>query len=207
MKRMLITLSLLIGGFLFAAFIGLWSKSLFTISESVHFSVNFPAGEHIAAGEKMDCCDLGSPWERAFGSEWNDYPAGGVLVWGTEGQVLIDVGQEGWLKRTLQPRFFNLSSHWVRNVGVKPYKIRMAMDLCDFELEWETPEANWDQASLTTTRYIQPGKTFNMDWYFHIPPEAMGQKVVCEGELEIFDAETDDSLSVLPITILNTRGN
>ena len=207
MRNTLIALSLGITGLLFASFIGLWSKSLFTISESMHISVNFPAGENVPAGEKMDCCDLGTPWERAFGSDWNNYPSGGVLVWGTEGQVLIDVGQEGWLKRITQPRFFNLSSHWIRNVGVKPYKIHMEMDLCDFDMEWETFEANWDQATQSTTRYIEPGKTFNMDWYFHIPPEAFEQAIVCQGQLEVFNAETGDSLTVLPITILNTRGN
>jgi hypothetical protein len=206
MKRIAIMWALGIAGFLFAAFIGLWSKSLFTISESVHISVNFPAGESVVVGEKMNCCDLGGPWERAFGSEWNDYPPGGVLIWGTEGQVLIDVGQEGLLKRLIQPRFFNLSSHWIRNVGVKPYKIHLDMDLCGFDLEWETPEAAWDQATQSTTRYIDPGKTFNMDWYFHIPPEAMARNVVCQGELTVSDAETGQSLSELPITMLNSRG-
>jgi hypothetical protein len=80
MKKRIFTGLLGIAGFLFAGFIGLWSKSLFTISESMHISVNFPASENIPAGEKMSCCDLGSPWERAFGSEWNEYPSGGVLV-------------------------------------------------------------------------------------------------------------------------------
>ena len=205
MRKTLIALSLGIAGVLFASAIGLWSKSLFTISESVHFSVNFPAGENVPAGEKMSCCDLGTPWERAFGSEWKDYPPGGVLVWGTEGQLLIDIGQEGWLKRTLQPNFINLSSHWIRNVGMKPYKIRLDMDLCDFDLEWETFEANWDQVTQSSTRYIQPGKGFNMDWYFKVPPEAMQQNVVCRGKLEVFDADTGKSLSILPITMLNSR--
>lgn len=205
MKKSVIVWSLGLAGFLFAGFIGMWSKSLFTISESVHISVNFPTSKEVSAGEKMNCCDLGSPWERMFGAKWNDYPAGGVLTWGTEGQVLIDIGQEGWLKRITQPQFFNLSSHWIRNVGVKPYKIHLEMDLCDFELEWETPEAAWDQATQSTTRYIEPGKTFNMDWYFDIPPEAIRQAVVCKGQLEVLDAETGDSLTILPIFILNSQ--
>jgi hypothetical protein len=205
MKKIAIVWSLGIAGFLFAVFFGLWSKSMTTISESVHFSVNFPTSKDIPVGEKMNCCDLGSPWERAFGAEWKDYPAGGVSTWGTSGNVLIDVGQEGWLKHTLQPNFLNISSHWIRNVGVKPYKIRLEMSLCDFELDWDTPEANWDQATHSTTRYIPPSRTFNMDWNFHIPPEKMQQAVVCKGQLEVFDAETGDSLTVLPITILNSR--
>ncbi len=81
------------------------------------------------------------------------------------------------------------------------------MDLCGFDLEWVTPETGWDQAAHATTRTIQPGKTFNMDWYFHIPPEAMSKNVICRGQLEVLDAETGSSLSILPIVILNTRGN
>jgi hypothetical protein len=81
----------------------------------------------------------------------------------------------------------------------------MDMDLCDWDLEWETFEKNWDQATLSTTRYIDPGKGFNMDWYFHIPEEDFSQHVVCRGQLELFDADTDESLTVLPITILNSR--
>ena len=104
--------------------------------------MNFPSGVEAAqSGKVVDCCDLGSPWERLYGPKWNTYPAGGVLVWGTEGQIILDVGKEGWIKRLLQPDFINLSSHWVRNVGVKSYKIRMDMQLCDFDLHWETPEA------------------------------------------------------------------
>jgi hypothetical protein len=205
MKKTLLSWGLGIGGVLIAAFIGLWSKSLFTISESVHFSVNFPAATEGNSGALMDCCDLGSPWERAFGSKWKDYPPGGVLVWGTEGQVLLDMGQIGWLKRIFQPHFLNLSSHWIRNVGVKPYKIRLDMDLCGYEMEWETPEANWDQATQSTTRFIEPGKTFNMDWYVHIPPTDFVQNAVCLGELKVSDAETGELLSALPITILNTK--
>ena len=131
-------------------------------------------------------------------------PAGGVLVWGTEGQVLIDVGQEGWLKR-LQPRFFNLSSHWIRNVGVKPYKIRLDMDLCDFELEWETPEANWDQATQSSTRTSSPGKLQHGLVLPHSDRSHARERGL-PGQLEVLDAETGESLSVLPITILNSRG-
>ena len=205
MRNKWLGLVLGLAGFAFAVAIGMWSASLFVISESVHFSANFPAGENAPADTKMSCCDLGSPWERQYGSEWNNYPAGGVLVWGEEGEIVLDLGQLGWLKRTFQPRFVNLSSHWVRNVGVQPYRVRLDMDLCGFDLEWETPEAAWDQGTQTMTRYIQPGDTFNMDWYFHVPEEAFAQYVVCEGQLELTDADTGDSLTVLPIRLYNSR--
>jgi hypothetical protein len=184
----------------FSLSFSLWSKSMTTI-RIVHFG-EFPHQWDISPG-KNELLRFASPWND-FG-EWKDYPAGGVSTWGTSGNVLVDVGQEGWLKHTLQPNFLNISSHWIRNVGVKPYKIRLEMSLCDFELDWDTPEANWDQATHSTTLYIPPSRTFNMDWNFHIPPEKMQQAVVCKGQLEVFDAETGDSLTVLPITILNSR--
>lgn len=195
-----------LAGFLFAVVFGLWARSLFTISESVHFSVNFPAGEGVAASEVMNCCDLGGPWARLSPEEWFKYPSGGVLVWGREGSIVIDVGREGFLKRTLQHGYVNLSSHWIRNVGLKPYQIQLDMQLCDLELEWETHEASWDSVNKVSKREIDPGEVFNMDWYFQIPPEYLKRNVVCEGTLEVLDANTQASLSLLPIAIINSRG-
>lgn len=192
-------------GLLFAVGIGLWSKNLFTQSESVHFSVNFPTVTGEVAAQTMNCCDLGGPWARIPEKDWKGYPAGGVLVWGTEGAILLDVGQEGMLKRLIQPNFINLSTHWLRNVGVQPYQIRLEMDLCGIEPEWETFESAWDPATHSTTREIHPGEVFNMDWYFHIPDEQFNQPVICEGQLEVFDAHQGDSLTQLPIVIINSR--
>ena len=102
MKRFLPWL-LALSGFLFATGFGLWSQTLFTQSESVHFSVNFPSEEGESGAKTMACCDLGGPWARIPVQDWTGYPAGGVLVWGTEGCIVLDVGREGMLKRALQP--------------------------------------------------------------------------------------------------------
>ncbi len=231
MKKIAILFSLGAAGFLFAIFFGLWAKSLTTISESVHFSVNFPAsagnfspGESSSFGAAEDCHDAGSPQGLASASgeqnnpassaeqkkpasnvAWNNSSVGGIM--GTEGYLRIDLGQENWLKRLIQPRFVNLSTHRLRNVGTRPYKVRLEMNLCDLEPEWETPEAAWDQATQSTTRYINPGAAFNMDWYLNIPPEVMQQAVICRGHLKVLDAEAGDLLTVLPINIFNSRVN
>ena len=191
-------------GFTFAILFGRWSQSLFTVSELVHFSVNFPSE---GRAQTMSCCDIGGAWQQVHDPEWNDYPAGGLLVYGEEGALVLDVGREGLLKRLLQPRFVSISSHWLRNVGTQPYRIRIEMDLCDLELEWETFERDWNPVSHTTTRYIEPGASYNMDWYFHIPPELFRRSVVCEGELRILDADTDKLLTDLPVKIVNSRGD
>ena len=196
---------LALGGFMFATAFGLWSQTLFTAAESVHFSVNFPTEAGESGAQTMPCCDLGGPWASIPEQDWEGYPAGGVLVWGTEGCIVLDVGKEGTLKRIFQPGLINLSTHWLRNVGVKPYQIQLEMDLCGFETEWETHEASWDLVTKMSTGMIEPGEVFNMDWYFHIPPEDFNQPVVCKGGLEVFDAETGESLTKLPITIINSR--
>ena len=90
-------------------------------------------------------------------------------------------------------------------MGLQPYYIRLEMDLCGIDLDWETFESAWDPTTQSTTRAINPGEVYNMDWYFHIPPEMLNQAVVCEGQLKVFDAQAGDSLTELPIVILNSR--
>jgi hypothetical protein len=191
-------------GLAFAVLFGRWSQYLFTNSELIHFSVNFPGS---ARAETMSCCDLGGPWTRGRDPEWNDYAAGGLLPWGEEGAIRIDVGKQGILKRLLQPNFISISSHWLRNVGTRPYRIGLDMDMCDLDLEWETFEAAWDPVQRVSTRAIEPGDTFNMDWFITIPPESRDQSIICDGLLTVLDADTGDPLSEIPIQIINSRAD
>jgi hypothetical protein len=197
-------LSLGVLGFVFAIAFGRWAQSLFTKSELMHFSVNFPSE---GRAEAMSCCNVGGPWARTYGDDWKDYPEGGLLAYGEEGALVVDVGQQGLLKRTLQPNFISISSHWLRNVGTQSYRIRLEMDMCDLETEWLTFEAAWDQASQSSTRYIEPGDTFNMDWFFRIRPEQRDQGVICDGELRILDADSRKLLTDLPVRIVNSAAN
>jgi len=191
-------------GLAFAVGFGLWAQSLFVKSELVHFSVNFPSD---GRAETMSCCDLGGPWARDRDPDWNDYAAGGVLAYGEEGAIVIDVGQQGLLKRTLQPNYLSISTHWLRNVGTQPYQIKLAMDMCDWDLQWVTFERDWDVEAKVSTRFIDPGDSYNMDWFFTIPAEQRAQATICEGQLDVYDAETDDLLTALPIKIVNSKAN
>lgn len=193
--------ALALAGFVFALGFGRWAQSLFIKSELVHFSVNFPSE---GRAQTMSCCDVGGPWARTYGDDWSDYPEGGLLAYGEEGALVIDVGRQGWLKRTLQPDLISISSHWIRNVGTQPYRIRLEMEMCDLETEWLTFERDWNLATQTSTRYIEPGDTYNMDWFFRIPPEQRDQEVVCDGELRIIDADGEKTLTDLPIQIINS---
>lgn len=196
--------SLALVGFLFAIGFGKWSQALFTKSELMHFSVNFPSE---GRAQTMSCCDVGGPWARTYGDDWDDYPEGGLLAYGEEGALVVDVGQQGVLKRTLQPNFLSISSHWLRNVGTQPYRIRLEMEMCDLEMEWLTFERDWDQETQTSTRYVEPGDSFNMDWFFTIPPEQRNQSTICDGELRVIDADSDEVLTDLPVQIVNSAAN
>ena len=99
----------------------------------------------------------------------------------------------------------SISSHWMRNVGTQPYKIHLDMDLCGMVTEWETPELDWDQATQSSTRAIEPGDGFNMDWFFRIPPDKRDQAVVCDGVLTVSDAQSEALLTELPIQIVNSK--
>jgi hypothetical protein len=191
-------------GLAFAVAFGLWAQTLFVRSELVHFSVNFPSD---GRAETMSCCDLAGPWSRDRDPEWNDYAAGGVLAYGEEGAIVIDVGHQGLLKRALQPNYLSISTHWLRNVGTQPYQIKLAMDMCDWDLQWVTFERDWDPEALVSTRFIDPGDTYNMDWFFTIPEEQRAHQTICEGRLDVYDAETDALLTELPIKILNSKAN
>jgi hypothetical protein len=189
-------------GLAFAIGFGIWAQSLFVVAELVHFSANFPSD---GRAQTMSCCDLGGPWAREHEADWNDYPAGGVLVYGDEGALVMDMGRAGWLKRTLQPYYMSISSHWLRNVGTQPYRIHLDMEMCGMDLTWLTFESAWDAETHTSTRAIEPGETFNMDWFWTVPPELRHRPVVCEGELRISDADSDLLLTRLPIKILDSR--
>lgn len=189
-------------GLSFALGFGLWAQSLFTKAELMHFSVNFPSE---GRAETTSCCNVGGPWAREHGDDWNDYPAGGLLAYGDEGALVVDVGQQGLIKRTLQPGLISISSHWLRNVGTQPYRIRIEMEMCNLDMDWLTFEADWDQETQSSTRFIEPGDTFNMDWFFAIPREQRDQPVICDGELRIIDAETGSLLTDLPVKIVNSK--
>jgi hypothetical protein len=191
-------------GLAFAIGFGLWAQSLFVKSELVHFSVNFPSD---GQGETMSCCELGGPWARDRDPEWNEYAPGGVLAYGEEGAIVIDVGHQGVLKRILQPNYLSISTHWLRNVGTQPYQIRLGMEMCGWDLKWVTFERDWDPKTKVSTRFIDPGDTYNMDWFFTIPIDQRERETICDGRLSVYDAETDNALTELPIKIINSRVN
>jgi hypothetical protein len=195
-------LSLFTVGLLLTIIAGRWAMGLFTQSEFVHFSVNFPTEP---GTEQASRHDVGGPWSMLSDDEWSGYPRGGLIAWGREGSINIDLGGQGILKRLIQPDDVTLSTHWLRNVGIRPYRIKLDIDMCAMPVEWETFETHWDQETRSSTREVRPGKLFNMDWRLTVPRDRRERSVVCDGGVRVMDADTEKLLTFLPIKIINSR--
>lgn len=198
-KKLWITVVL---AFSVAVFAGRWGKGLFTESEYVHFSINFPTQPGF---EALPRSSLQSPWARIPDDQWNGYPSGGLIVWGQEGSITVDIGRQGWIKDLLQPWNILLSTHWLRNIGTNSRRIRIDFDPCGMPTTWLTFERNFDNSTNETTRLIEPGATFNMDWSITVPETRRNQRIICDTEIRIYDADSDDLLTVFPISIRNSQ--
>ena len=183
---------------------GKWSQDLFTNSEFVHFSINFPS---VPGHDISSRSDIGGPWTMIPDNEWNGFPGGGLLVWGREGELVIDIGKQGILKRLLQPNDITISSHWIRNIGTKPVRIGIGIDICGFPYEWDTFEKHWDMINHESTREIPVGGVYNMDWHITINDEDRNRREICCGSITISNAETGVKLADFPIKIINSKIN
>ena len=180
---------------------GRWAQGLYSQSEFVHFCVNFPT---VPGAETLTRDELGGPWARIPDDKWEGYPPGGLLAWGREGAIVVDLGRQGFVKRLIQPNDVTLSTHWLRNVGTRPYRIRLELDMCGMPLEWETFERHWDDQAKESSRDIHPRARFNMDWHITIPPELRDAELICDGGLRVIDAHADELLTFLPIRIIDS---
>jgi hypothetical protein len=144
-------------------------------AESVHYSLNFPASGTAAGGE-------------------------GAM--GKSGRVVVDLANTGFIKQALQPNEVNLSSHWVKNVGDRPRRIRLEAEGVTYPLRWESMERSWDERTRTLGRVLAPGESVTVDWQLTLPrPVPTG--VLVDSHIVVFDADTGERLTELPIHIVN----
>ena len=179
-------------------FAGRWAKGLFTTAEFVHFSVNFPTEPGLAT---LPVADVGGPWAMRPELADQPYPAGGILVWGREGRIVVDLDRRHPIKRIVQPRKLLLSTHWLRNVGPTARRVGLDLELCGSALEWVTFERDWDHEARVSARAVEPAATFNMDWIVTLTPELLAPDGRCEGQLAVRDADTGELLTRLPVLI------
>lgn len=167
---------------------GAWRSRMAT-AESVHFSFNVPSAASNAG-------------------------PGGLGPFGREGYIAVDLARTGLPKRLIQPSLLNLSSHWVRNVGKTPIRLRLEMvegtrtAASAVRIEWESRERSFDPKTHMLGRPLAPGEEITVDWLLTIPPDAnapvadaTGAVIAWQGTLVARDADTAVELSRLPMVV------
>jgi hypothetical protein len=182
-KRKLVIYSV-IGAVVLSALIfgsSFYAKSTLNPTELSHFFVPFPAGK-IARPMTVKQLD-----------------GSGIFV----RPIVINVDQRGILKRILNPAVEGLSTHWLDNIDTKPHRIGLKFTNVNMEVEWDVHAGiPWDPETKTFEVPIGPGERvpdLGVDWLFFFTPEIMAQDVWYDGSLLVYDADTNESLTTIPI--------
>lgn len=117
--------------------------------------------------------------------------------------MVINVNERGILKRLFNPQVEGLSTHWLVNVDDQPHRIGMRLTELDVPIRWEVGAGIlWDPESRTFAEPVGPGESvpdLGVDWFWVFPEEAMARTVWYEGNLVVFDADTGEELTIIPI--------
>lgn len=150
-------------------------------------------GGSVAAGER--------------GAFTMNFPASGTEVGGPSpreltGHIVVNVDEQGFVKRLVQPNVIEVASHVVRNVGDKPLKIRFAKEGFEgAEAEWHSRDKAFDPETGVIERLIVPGEAVDFGLLLTFPKPLPAGQVVSMGTIVVSDAQTGVKLSALPVTI------
>ncbi len=170
----------------------IWGSSVYakalSVAESNKFATAFPAGE------------ITKPTTLKK-------PGGGVIA---AKPIDIDVNKRGILKRLLNPGVEKLAVSALTNIDSKPHRIGVELAGADFPVEMEVNSSfSWDEETKTFSEKVNPGKSvpdLTLDWYLHFPAEVRAKSIWYEGNLTVFDADTGENLTIIPVKI-HTGGN
>lgn len=161
-----------------------YAKSTLNTSELVHFFVPFPAGKVTRP------TTVSSPsGEKIFVRP-----------------ITINVDERGILKRVFNPAIEGLSTHWLTNIDTRPHRIGMKFTNINVPVDWDVgARIPWDEATRTFGVAVAPGDSImdlGVDWLFHFPSEVRAKQVWYDGTLVVFDADTNESLTIIPIKFI-----
>ncbi len=166
-----------------------YAKRVLNTTELVHFFIPFPAGKVIRP------MTIDGPDGRRFFVR----------------PLSIDVNRRGILKRLFNPGIEGVSTHWLINTGSVPYRIGMKLTNVHVPVRWEVGAGiPWDPESRTFTEVVGPGKSvpdLGVDWLFEFSKEKRSENVWYDGELVIFDADTGEDLTVIPLRFFKGEGS
>jgi len=123
--------------------------------------------------------------------------------------MTIYVDRRGILKKIFNPAVEGLSTHWLDNIDSEPHRIGLKFSDNSVDIEWSVNAGiPWNGETHTFEVAIGPGERIpdlGIDWLFHFTPETMAQQIWYEGALIVFDADTDESLTTIPIVFKNSE--
>ena len=158
-----------------------YAKSTLNPTELSHFFVPFPAGKVVRP----------MTVQQLDGS--------GIFV----RPIVINVDQRGILKKIFNPGVEGLSTHWLDNIDTKPHRIGMKFTNVNIEVEWDVHAGiPWDTETKTFKVPIGPGERvpdLGVDWLFFFPQEVMAKDVWYDGSLVVYDADTNETLTTIPV--------
>jgi hypothetical protein len=160
---------------------GWYAKNTLNPTELSHFFVPFPAGRVV---RPMTVKQL---------------DGSGIFV----RPIVINVDQRGILKQWFNPGVEGLSTHWLDNIDTKPHRIGLKFTNINVTVKWDINAGiPWNEETHTFDVPVGPGERISdlgVDWYFYFPPEVRARDVWYDGSLVVFDADTDETLTTIPI--------
>ncbi|MCX8181551.1 MAG: hypothetical protein N3D12_00365 [Candidatus Methanomethyliaceae archaeon] len=182
MQRRTLVMLAFITMFCLTIYSGAYASSL-SKAEIVHFWVAVPAGN---VTEPKTLRGAGPPINMA--------------------PIIIDLDTRGLPKNLLNPNVEAISTHWIYNLDKRPYKLGLDLINTHFPVEWEVrSEWPYDPTTHTFTKPLPPGQRIpglSIDWIFKIPAYYMDEQVIYDGGLLIFDADSGQPLTFIPIKIV-----
>jgi hypothetical protein len=139
-----------------------------------------------------------------------NYPAtgkdvGGIGARGTEGYALVNLAHMGLLKKMTQPNVVEFSSHFVKNVGDEARRIRLEAEGFAYPVRWESNEATWDEEKREIGRPLQPGSMVTVHLFVTLPKPLPPGDTILDGKIVVYDADTDERLSALPVFVVRNN--
>ena len=180
--------AVVLSGLIFGS--SLYAKSTLNPTELSHFFVPFPAGRIVRPMTVTTPDGSRSIFVRP---------------------ITVRVDQRGILKRWLNPGIEGLSTHWLDNIDTKPHRIGLKFTNATFRIEWDVHAGiPWDEETHSFDVAIGPGERvpeLGVDWLFFFPKEVMEKDVWYEGNLVVFDADTNETLTTIPIKFQKGAAN
>jgi len=168
----------------------IYAKNTLNPTELSHFFVPFPAGIVTRPGT-VENPGVGSIFVRP---------------------ITIDVSKRGILKRIFNPRVEGLSTHWLDNIDSKAHRIGMKFTNTEnITVEWDVNAAiPWNDETHQFEQTVGPGeriRDLGVDWLFFFPDEVRAQDIWYQGTLVIYDADTNEPLTIIPVKFQNGVSN